>query len=213
MDSILFRIYKKDCKKVSSSIAENGLLEITVPKTDSDAKLNKFLTELSTEKRDEIISLQKKNNEAFRKKVKKLIDKYQKDFDLPFVTTLQIRKQTRKLNDCRIELNGRVFEGKMLLAPPLQYMSDDVIKKIVRYTVYLLAVDYENKWSEIKSITVGIGTYPDMDSFKTESAPVPKGDKYRILYPYNEINLMKADYEKAIKRYIDEMNKAPIGCF
>ena len=214
MDSILFRIYRKDCKEVSSSIAENGLLEVTVPKTDTaDAALNKYLRELSADKRAEIVELQKKNNEAFRKKVKKLIDKYQKDFDLPFITTLQIRKQTKKLNDGRVELHGIVFEGKMLLAPPLQYMSDDVIKKIVRCTVYMLAVDYETKWSEINSITVGTGRYPDMDSFKTESAPVPKEEKYRILYPYNEINLIKADYEKAVKQYIDEMKKAPIGCF
>lgn len=103
MDSILFRIHKKDCKEVSSSITENGFLEITVPKTDTaDTALNKYLRDLSGEKRDEIVTLQKKNNEAFRKKVKKLIDKYQKEFDLPFVTTLQIRKQTQKLNDCRV---------------------------------------------------------------------------------------------------------------
>ena len=199
---------------MSSSIAENGRLEITVPKTDTaDTALNKYLRDLSGEKRDEIVTLQKKNKEAFRKKVKKLIDKYQKDFDLPFVTTLQIRQQTKKLNDCRVELHGIVFEGKMLLAPPLQYMSDDVIKKIVRCTVYILAVDYETKWSKINSITVGTGKYPYMNSFKTESAPVAKEEKYRIQYPYNEINLIKADYEKAIKQYIDEMNRAPIGCF
>ena len=214
MDSILFRIHKKDCKEVSSSITENGFLEITVPKTDTaDTALNKYLRDLSGEKRDEIVTLQKKNNEAFRKKVKKLIDKYQKEFDLPFVTTLQIRKQTQKLNDCRVQLHGIVYEGKVLLAPPLQYMPDDVIEKIVRCTVYMLALDYENKWSEINSITVGTGKYPDMDSFETKSATVSKEEKYRILYPYNEINLIKADYEKAIKQYIDEMNGAPIGCF
>lgn len=92
-------------------------------------------------------------------------------------------------------------------------MPDDVIEKIVRCTVYMLALDYENKWSEINSITVGTGKYPDMDSFETKSATVSKEEKYRILYPYNEINLIKADYEKAIKQYIDEMNRAPIGCF
>ena len=63
MDSILFRIYRKDCKEVSSSIAENGLLEVTVPKTDTaDASLNKYLRELSADKRAEIVDLQKKNN-------------------------------------------------------------------------------------------------------------------------------------------------------
>lgn len=199
---------------MSSSIAENGLLEITVPKTDTaDTALNKYLCELSGEERDEIVTLQKKNNEAFCKKVKKLIDKYQKDFDLPFVTTLQIRKQTKKLNDCRVELHVIVFEGKVLLAPLLQYMPEDVIEKIVRCTVYMLALDYENKWSEINSITVGTGKYLDMDSFETKSATVSKEKKYRIQYPYNEINLIKADYEKTIKQYIDEMNRAPIGCF
>ena len=96
MDSILFRIHKKDCKEVSSSIAENGFLEITVPKTDTaDTALNKYLRDLSGEKRDEIVTLQKKNNEAFRKKVKKLIDKYQKEFDLPFVTTWILGNVTR----------------------------------------------------------------------------------------------------------------------
>ena len=199
---------------MSSSIAENGLLEITVPKTDTaDTTHNKYLCELSGEECDEIVTLQKKNNEAFRKKVKKLIDKYQKDFDLPFVATLQIRKQTKKLNDCRVELHGIVFEGKVFLAPLLQYMPDDVIEKIVRCTVYMLALDYENKWSEINSITVGTGEYLDMDSFETKSATVSKEKKYRIQYPYNEINLIKADYEKTIKQYIDEMNRAPIGCF
>lgn len=213
MDSILFRIHKSDCQKVSSSVADNGLLEITVPKDDADAAVNDYLNNLSPEKHEEIAVLQKKNTEAFRKKVKAMIDEYQKDFDLPFVTTLQLRKQTKKLNDCRIEVKGIIFEGKMLLAPPLQYMPDDVVRKIVRCTVYMLALEYETKWSEIQSMTVGTGRYPDMGSFKNQSAPIPKEDRYRILYPYNEINLIKADYEKAVKQYIDEMNKAPIGCF
>lgn len=210
---IFFRFIRTDCKKISSSVAENGLLEIKVPTDVTNEDFNKYINSLGAAKYAEIADKQKKSKEAFRKYTKKIIDKYADEFGLDFGISLQLREKTNKLNDCRIELNGMVFEGKMLFGIPIQYMPDDVVESIIRYTVYLLAIEYETRWSEIHSFTVGTGRFPDMDSFTEKSAPVSEEAKYRITIPKAKIDKMAAEYNKAVKKYNAEMQKAPIGSF
>ncbi len=98
MEGIYFRTTKNNVQEISSNIADNGFLNITVPNSSTIIEVKKWLANIGTEKTEEIVNKQNKNMEAFRKKVKALIDKYVKELDLPFIR-LRLQAKTNKLND------------------------------------------------------------------------------------------------------------------
>ncbi len=211
MYNIFFRIKKTDCEDISYKFEKNGLLEITVPRASGNAEINDFFRNLGAEQLEELADKQKKYKEAFRKKTKKKINKYLKEFDLPFLVDLQLRNQTKKLNDCHVDVHGIVIEGKMLLVSVLQFVSDEIVDKIVRCTVYMLACDYENVSNNMKSITVAVNKFPEeIENISETHYEVPKEMKYEITIPYDEIKKIQANYEEAVKQFVSEMKADPI---
>ena len=214
MHSILLQIkLDENCKEISSVIEESGLLVVTAPKGIGNEKLNEFLLGFTSEELRKIKHIQDKNKEIFRKKSHNMIKKSEEELKLPFGVSLQIRTQTKKLFDCRTEIYGITFGGIMLLAAPLQYMQDSIVERIVRYSVYLMACNYQKQWSRINTINTSIGIYPDFTPEKVESITVSDEDRYKIPVSEKTIKEIKSDYEKAVKELIDEMDKKPISYF
>lgn len=112
--SVFFRIKNENCKEVTLSQLENGILEIIAPKDYGNAEIKKYLNDHAAELAV-IEDKQKKATENFRKKVKKLIDDYSDEFKLNFVTKLRLQVKTKKLNEGKVELHGILFEGNLAL--------------------------------------------------------------------------------------------------
>lgn len=208
--SIYIRINKEDCQEITSS-HDNGLLELVVPKDVSNADLNKYLNSISSEFaviQDE----QKKTTEIFRKKVRVLIEKYVDEFKIDNRLSIKLRLQTktRKLNDCNVSAHGITFDANMDILGALQYLPDDVVEQIVRCTVYMIACEYEELWSNIKNFNVGKFTYPDKEEI-VSSSKIPEEEKYHLNISYDEVQKIKADYAAACQKFSDLMQKAPIS--
>ena len=206
MDNLFFRVTKEDCQEVSSSQNENGLLEIVAPKNCDDKEIIKHIMGLGTTEYDK----QKRAKEAFRKKVSKMIDKYREEFNLPFIIKLRLQTKTKKINDCNVECHGIVFEGNLLIAAFLQYFPDELVEKIIRCTVYMMACEYEERTFELKSLTIGTLSFPDGKIESSEHFDVPEDAKYSISLEYSEIQKIKSDYELAVKQIVDGMKRKPI---
>ena len=208
--SIFVRIEKDDCQEITSSQLENGLLEIVAPKNCSDADLNKYLNGLESEFCI-IEKQQKKATKIFRKKVIQLIDKYKEELNLNFSIELRLQTKTKKLNNCNVAVHGIMFIGHMTFIAILQYASDDVLEKIVRYTMYDLACQYEQLWSEINEVTMCSFKYPDGEGFTAYSSEIPQEAKYQITISYSELQNIQSEYDEAVKQFCDYMKKNPIG--
>lgn len=211
MSTVFLSITKADCDEISYTLAKNGLMEITIPLDRDNDDVNTFLHDIDVTNLYKIADKQKKCTEAFRKKVKKMIDKCRKDFDLPIDIDLQLRVNTKKLCDGHVDVHGIVFDGKMLLASNLQYFSDDIVGKIVRYAVFVVACDYESKWSRINSVDVSIGKMStEFEPEREEHYAIPQKEKYRITMSPDEVKGIRSDLEKAFDQFQKVMKKTPI---
>lgn len=207
--SIFFRIKYENCQEITSSQLDNGLLEVVVPENCSNSDIEQYLNSISSEF-DVIEKKQKKATEIFRKKVEQLIEKYKKHFNLNLLINLRIQTKTRKLNDCHVELHGISFDANMSLKKHLQFVSDDILEKIVKCTVYDLACKYETLCSRINGIVVGASTFPDFEKVDTSYYNFPKSAKYVLTIPADELEKMKSDYYDASKQLNDFLKKNPI---
>ena len=88
MSSMFFYITKEDCQEMSSSQIENGLLEIVMPKNYDDIEFLNYIKDLSKVEYNKILDKQEKVKKVFRENIKKLINKYKKEFKLPFTIRL-----------------------------------------------------------------------------------------------------------------------------
>lgn len=210
--SIFFRIKNEDCKEVSLSQLENGILEITAPKNYSNAEIKSYLND-HAEELTEIEDKQKKATEVFRKKVKKLIDEYSEEFKLNFVTNLRLQVKTRKLNEGKVELHGILFNGNLSLMSATQFIPEEVVEKIVRYTIYAMACQYEQLWSDIKGFKVGAFKLPDIQEVTETHYGVDESGKYHITMPYEEIQKIQEDYKEAVKQFCEYMDSNPTYAF
>lgn len=210
MESMFFCLKKEDCLVIDSSQKGNGLLEIVAPKNCSDRELLEYIRGLGMEEYNKIIDRQKKAKEVFRKKVKKMIDKYKEEFDLPLMIDLRLQMRTKKLNDCNVELYGIFFKGNLSIAAGLQYYPDELIEKIIRCTIYALACKYERRFSSIKNMTTNTFSIPDGQMKSCEYYEVPEDAKYRVLLEADEAQRIISDYEAAIKQILNDMEKQPI---
>lgn len=210
MDSMFYRVIKEDCQKMSFSQKENGLLEIVMPKDYDNKELSKFISGLGSEEYSKIVDKQKKAKEVFRNKAKQMIDKYREEFKLPFLINLRIQTKTKKFNDCSVELHGIVFEGHLSLVFFLQYFSDELLEKIIRCTVFIMACEYEQRFSELDVVTTNVFNISDGGIKRINCTKIPKEAKYRITLEYSEIEKIKADYDAAYKQILDDMKKYPI---
>lgn len=73
---------------MSSSQIENGLLEIVMPKNYDDIEFLNYIKDLSKVEYNKILDKQEKVKKVFRENIKKLINKYKKEFKLPFTIRL-----------------------------------------------------------------------------------------------------------------------------
>lgn len=210
--SVFFRIKNENCKEVTLSQLENGILEIIAPKDYGNAEIKKYLNDHAAELAV-IEDKQKKATENFRKKVKKLIDDYSDEFKLNFVTKLRLQVKTKKLNEGKVELHGILFEGNLALMSATQFIPDEVVEKIVRYTVYTMACQYEQIWSEIKGFKVGSFKFPDIGDVTETHYGVEESGKYHITMPYEEIQKIQEDYKEAVKQFCEYMDDNPTYAF
>lgn len=210
--SIFFRIKNEDCKEVTLSQLENGILEIIAPKDYGNAEINKYLNDHAAEL-IEIEDKQRKATEIFRKKVKKLIDKYSEEFKLNFVTNLRLQVKTKKLNEGKVELHGILFNGNLSLMSATQFIPEEVVEKIVRYTIYTMACQYEQIWSEIKGFKVGSFKFPDIGDVTETHYGVDESGKYRLDISNDEVTKIQEDYKDAVKQFCDYMENNPTYAF
>ena len=200
--SIFVRIKREDCQSIISSQLDSGLLEIVIPKNCAESEINKHLNSI----RSEFAAIgvkQKEETEIFRKKVKKLIDQYAKEFELHFLIKLRLQKKTKKLNDCNVEVHGVVFQGNVSLMAILQFVDDTILERIVRYTVYDMACQYEQLWSEIKERRSTVLLFPDNEVIEETRYDIPEAAKYHIAVPYSEIQKIQSDYYDAVKQFAE----------
>ncbi len=208
MKNIFYSIIKADCQEISSSLNDNGLLEVTIPKNCTNEELSKYFYNFGEEEQSKIVDKQKKAKEVFRKKVKKMIEKYRKEFDLDLIISLRIQNDTKKLNDCRVEVHGISFDSNLLVSSFLQYSPDELVEKMIRSTVFEIACQYAELWDKIKSMSAGVFE-PSGGETKTQYKVSEKG-KYRVSVPDSEIKKINEDYETACKQIVEDLSKRSI---
>lgn len=208
MGNIFFNIIKKDCQEVSSYQKDNGLLDIVTPIEYDDNEVINYIKNL--DEYNFVVDKQKKAKEVFRKKVRKLIDKYSVEFNLPFYSKLRIQEKSNKLNICNLEVQGIVFEGIISISAIMQFFSDEIIEKIIKFSVYIIACKYEKLLSELGGVVVCSLNSRDKDAEYTRYEEIPEEKKYKISLENNEVEIIKSEYEFAFKEIIDYLKTQSI---
>ena len=203
MVGLFLGITRADCKEVSSSIKENGLLEITAPKNCTDKKISEHLRTLDI---DAILEKQKKAKETFRKKIKKLIAKYAKEFDIPFPIDLRFIAKPKYLCNGEAEVNGIIFSGRVSFVTVLQFCPDAMVEKLVKYAVYMVAIRYEEICCNNPSFSVKTHDMMSGEDTLVGSIDVPES-KYSINLKPSEVKKLQADYNEAVNQFHKEMEK------
>lgn len=210
MESMFFSVIREDCQVVSSSQKKNGLLEIVMPKSYDNKKLLEYIKGFGVEKYNEIVGKQKENKEVFQKKIKKMLDKYKKEFNLPFLIRLRVQAKTKKYVDWDLKIQGVIFECNLLMDATLQYRSDEELEKIIRYYVYEIACEYENLYSRINGVTTEYVNIIDHTIEKNYYTEIPKEKKYVVTAEASEIQKLKSEYELTIMQICIDIEKKPI---
>lgn len=207
MAGIFYGITRKECKEVTSSLKENGLLEIIAPKNVDNKMLAEHFKSLNI---DEIADKQKKAKDIFRKKVKKLIVKYSVEFSIPFIIDLRFMAKPKYICNGEAEVHGIQFNGRVSICAALQFCPDDLVEKIIRYAVCIVAIKYEELCSNIKGF--GVGSYDIMTGEKkiVGSINLPES-KYSITLNPKVLNQIQNDYDLAFEQFGKEMEKQMIN--
>lgn len=173
------RIVKKDCSVITSSQLENGIYEIVAPKECGDKELSDYLN-LHVSEFGLIEKQQKNATKKFRDKVDKLIDKYKEEFKLKNSFKLRMLSKMNRMFESGVEIHGIETVASVSISSILQYVSEDLLEKIVRCAVYSVAVECEEK------------------------------DNFQITMPISEIKVIQSEYTDAEKSIIDELKRNPI---
>ena len=131
-------------------------------------------------------------------------------FDLTLFIKLRLQNKTKKVNDYNVQIQGIEFNGNLSIISILQYFPDELVEKIIRCTVYMIACQYEELYSQVKGMSVGTFKFPDGES-ESKTYKIPEEEKYRISVPYSEIEKIKADYEAACNQFLEDLDKRPIS--
>ena len=145
--------------------------------------------------------------EAFREKATKLIDKVKKEFGITIHTKLTIKSRSKELCKGRAEVSGIVFTGNIMLCDVLIGFSDEVVEKAIRYAVYMMAIDYENKCSEIKGVSMKTADFPDGKEKDSVLMEVPAELKFQLNVSHQEYMKIVDDFNSAIKQINGELSK------
>jgi hypothetical protein len=89
----------------------------------------------------------------------------------------------------------------------LQDFSDDVIEKVIKSAVYMLAQDYEDKCSKVIGIKVGTADLSAGEIKSSTMATLPAEIKYRLNVSRQEYLKIVEDYDAAIKQINEELKK------
>lgn len=206
MNGLFFSITKADCIEASSTINDdNGLLEITTPRNYTEKEINEYLHTLD----DAVLDKQKKAKEVFRKRVQEMISIYAKELDIPFSMDLRLLSKSKHLCNGEAEVNGIVFSGRISILTVLQFCPDDIVQKIVRYAVYIVAIRYEELCRNITGFS--LYTHDMLIGRDTEvgGVDVPES-KYSINLTPGEIEQIQTDYDRAFKQFAEEMKKQQV---
>ena len=157
--------------------------------------------------RERCLSIADKMKEAFREKVLKIIDEMKKEFDLKLYTTLTIKSNTRELCKAHAEVHGIDISGKIMINSILQDFSDDVVEKVIKSSVYMLAQDYEDKCSKVTSVKVGSADLSAGEIKSSTMATLPAEIKFRLNVSRQEYLKIDEDYAAAIKQINEELKK------
>lgn len=185
--SIFLQIKKRNCQEITSSQLDNGLLEVVVPENCSNSDIDQYVDGIISSEFAVIENKQKKATEMFQKKAEQLIEKYKKHFNLNLQISLCIQTNPQKLNDCRVEFHETSFDANMSLTKYLQFVSDDILEKVVRLTVFDIACEYE-----------------------TLCRNYSKDYKYKLIMPDDELETMKSDCYDVEEQLNDFIKRDPI---
>lgn len=210
MDRMFFYVKNEESEELSSSQKEDSLLEIVVPTKCDDKTILEYIKSLGKEEYNEIVYKQNKAKEVFRKKVNKIIKKCKEKFKLPFVIYLRIPSKPKKLIEYNLESHGIIFEGNISISVIFQYFSEELIEKIIRYLVYMIACEYERKVGLAKDVMFICSEYPDGEIKNVICCDELEEGKYHVVLGNNEIQEIKSDYELAIKQISSDMKNRPI---
>ena len=148
-----------------------------------------------------------KNKDDFRKKVLKMIDEFSEGFDLKLFTKLTLKSNTHELCKSHVEVHGIDISGKIMINSILQDFPDDVVEKVIKSAVYMLAQDYEDKCSKVTSVKVGSADLSAGGIKSSTMATLPAEIKYRLNVSHQEYLKIVEDYDAAIKQINDELKK------
>ncbi len=183
MRGVFFKVVEGDCRDISYTLDEKGLLNFEAPKGYSDKELINFLKCMDKTEYRNIIETQKKATEEFRKAVYELMEKYRKELNINFHVALRIQTNSKKLIDFRVEVRGITFSGNMMLVSHLQYVPFDLIEKLVKGAVLGIGIEYEDICSRITGRIVCdcdfVGFEPPVIK-KATSYKFPEEDRYHV---------------------------------
>lgn len=197
MDKVYFHILdsKNNDQCVSYTAREDGLLELSMPNCASyevQYHISMFFAlVLDKDEIKKIISKQNKMQEDFRKRVNQMVDKYRKEFDLNFDIKVGLITKARKINDANLKQHGEILQSHLILRDSLQYAPDEIVDRIIRYTIFYIARQYETFYCSDE-----LGEIVD--------------PKYKV--PISDIEICKivVDYKAAVEELEKSLKAYPI---
>ncbi len=144
MSTILTRIKQEDCKRMSYSIKENGLVEIIAPKTWDDKKIAKRFFNMEFKEFDSIRIQQDREVNSFRKKIMPMVHEYMEKYKIPGYCGLRIAYKTEELfkGDVKIYRRRGTIRGMITLNRRLVFDNADW-EDIIPWCVYEIGSEYE----------------------------------------------------------------------
>ena len=209
MRNMFFSIVNGAGIDVSHAIKDNGILEFTVPGDFERKEISDYLSNLTPEECNEIISIQKKKKEKFRRKINKMIGEYQQEFGLQFSINLRLQSKPKSLINSQFDIYGIMPEGLITMADVLQFYPDDIVKMIVRFAVSAIAVKCENRFRKITAMETTSISGPDRLTEKTVSH-ITESEKYHLPFSKDMMKGIEDDCIEAIKKVCEDMKENPI---
>lgn len=209
MRNMYFSIVKGNGTEVSCGVCDNGILEFQVPHNLDRKEITKILCNLKAEECNEIIGIQKKEKEKFRKKVNQMIDVYKKEFNLQFGINLRLQSKPKKLMNSQFDIYGIIPEGLITIGDILQFYPDDIVKKIVRFAVSAIAIQCENKFRKINAMETTCVSVSNGD-MKKHTSYIAENEKYHLPLSKNMMKAIENECIEAIYKVCDDMKEYPI---
>ena len=146
------------------------------------------------------------SKEHFREKSLKLIDKYKEEFGVNISTKLTIKANSSDICKTHADVHGIEITGIIMINAVLMNVSDEDLEKAIRYAVYMMAVDYEEKCSNLAGFSAKIVSFPDSEVKSSAPLDTPEEAKFTLNVSHQEY-LKIVDGINEVIKHINEGRK------